>query len=735
MKKHHNHFRVFSLLLALCCIFGILGGAASASAATVAEATIDMTKTGSLTLYKYDFTNAAKDGVWSEDSFVSTGVYEKYVNDTLGSAIRQGDTDKTSNLGNGETSNGYAIKGVEFSYLKVADIVTYSEYPDGTTASGTTMVLYGFNKTEAADLLSAIGLANGAGRYTAADNNATGLDATNNWYYTSDTINAAMKSALAANSSTVKNALEAYMANQGGSKMPLTDADGRTSVSGLQLGLYLLVETKVPEMVTSTTNPFFISLPMTTVSGDANSASPEGGHFWNYDVTVYPKNETGIPSLEKTVREAQADTGDNTGSNLITDGYSHIATGSAGDTMEFQIISTLPTITSDATKLSVYNFYDVMEKGLSYNKDSVKVEIYEDAACTKLVKTWAIGDKKFDVTFTDATDAADNTMTIDFNAAGLAEVNGSTANANGALHKGYSNYTVRVTYTAVINSNDRVVFGDEDNENKVVLTWKRSSSSYYDTLIDDSHVYTYGLNLQKLFSDKAPSEAGSLYDHVKFVVQNQTDGYFIVAELNEAEGVYYVTGHTTKEEEATIFTPKTWIDDAGVAQYGRIVIWGLEDDQYIITETETANGYTLLRDNIDVVISTAESTVCDIYEEDTLGAIQNDPRYAFAGKLDATDAKEANVPQKQLEHKILTASATVNGDAVKMLSDVNTSDVSSANAAVQFSVTNTHGFDIPATGDVSAILMGLFGVAISGMAIFFLFFLLLPKRKEEKEER
>ena len=65
--------------------------------------------------------------------------------------------------------------------------------------------------------------------------------------------------------------------------MPLTDTYGKTKAENLDLGLYLVVETKVPEMVTSTCNPFFISLPMT--SGDGNG--------WIYDVTVYPKNLTG----------------------------------------------------------------------------------------------------------------------------------------------------------------------------------------------------------------------------------------------------------------------------------------------------------------------------------------------------------------------------------------------------------------------------------------------------------
>ena len=74
--------------------------------------------------------------------------------------------------------------------------------------------------------------------------------------------------------------------------------------------------------------------------------------------------------MEKTVREAKADTGKNECSTSITDGYAHTATGSAGDTMEYQIVSTLPTITSQATALSTYNFYDTLCEGLTYSKDA-----------------------------------------------------------------------------------------------------------------------------------------------------------------------------------------------------------------------------------------------------------------------------------------------------------------------------------------------------------------------------
>ena len=101
--------KILSLLLALTML---LCFPVAVSAAELEDAPIDESRTGWLTIYKYDLTNAEKDGVW-DSSYVSTGVFNQTgVNDVLGGG--------SSTLGNGET--GYAIKGVEFSYLKVADI-------------------------------------------------------------------------------------------------------------------------------------------------------------------------------------------------------------------------------------------------------------------------------------------------------------------------------------------------------------------------------------------------------------------------------------------------------------------------------------------------------------------------------------------------------------------------------------------------------------------------------------
>ena len=675
-----------SLVLLLSC-------APAVFAAEMDSATIDQNASCSLTIWKFDYTNARKDGVWDKDDFVSTGWQESYVEDTLVNTNRKGDAENQNGttLGNGTTSKGYAIAGVEFTYQKVADIVTFED-------QGTAQILYGFHKTEAANLLKAIGLENGANRCTDADS----LDS-NRFYYTSDVLNKALAQSLEANSTTVKNALESYI-RVGGTAMTPTNENGKTIARDLPVGLYLLVETKVPEMVTSTTNPFFVSLPMTTVTGNENSESQDGGTAWNYNVVVYPKQETGIPTLEKKVREAKTDTGKNEGSASITDGYAHTATGSAGDAMEYQIVSTLPTITSQATALTTYNFYDTLCAGLSYDKASgVTVEFFTDAGCTDKAASWTADSGKFTVTYSDD----DRHMTVDITKTGLDEINGTAANKNGSLYAGFSNYTVRVTYRATIHSDNTFSYGEKGNDNSVVLTWKRTSGDYYDTLIDDCHVFSFGMDLTKLFSDVDAETAAQtkLYDSVKFKIRNQTDGYWIVARRNEQEGIYYVTGHTDQEADATVFTPVT----VGTS-HGHILVKGMEEDTYTITETKTANGYTLLKNAITVSITVTEDTnhSCDVYAKDVLGVLQNDPHYSFDG---GENLKLANIPQRGLSHNYPTSSATVDKRDVTMLEDNG-----SANAEVPLTVKNTKGFDLPQTGDHGTWMYSLIGILVMAAA-------------------
>ena len=250
-----------------------------ASAANVDDATIDLSRSGSVDIYKYDLTSAEKDGIW-DSSYVSTGVRDEEGVETI-----LGSSERVSSLNANGEAYGYAIKGVEFSYIKVAEIHTFTETSDN---SSRIEVLYGISPNEENNrFLAALGLSS-EDRYTAADDE-TGL-----LYFQGDTLIDSLRSALDANATSVKNVLESYVKANGGTAMAETDAYGHTSASELPLGLYLFVETRVPEMVTETTSPFLVSVPMTSVNG---TNTQDGGERWIYDITLYPKNLTGIPSL------------------------------------------------------------------------------------------------------------------------------------------------------------------------------------------------------------------------------------------------------------------------------------------------------------------------------------------------------------------------------------------------------------------------------------------------------
>lgn len=611
MKKIH---RVLAMLMAAIMALGLITTA-------FAEPTIDTSEKASLSIYKYDITKASKDGAWDAESYVSTGLHDDAVIDKL---------------------SKYAIQGVEFTYLRIADITMNNELVDGQRQVG---VLYGFDSSERSNaVLSAIGL-------TAADAHKTdnGIN-----YFTSDVLNNKLSTALTANATTVKNALETAVKN-GGVAMTETDATGHTAASDMEQGLYLVVETRVPENVTSTCNPFFVSLPMTTVDGAA----------WNYDVTVYPKNQTGNPDLEKTVREAKNSTGKNTGSLTdITDGYAHTATASVGDTVDYQIISTLPTITSRASSLTEYTYVDTMSKGIRYNKNDVVIEFFKDAGCTDKIATWDETSGKFTVAYDDTA----NTMTIRMTDTGLAEINEAATVYTDSVKRGYSDCTMRLTYAATLTADAKM--GDTDNPNEIVLTWKRTNTTYFDTLKDCCHVYTYGIDVLKQFSDN-----GGNLRNVKFKLHNDSDDCYIIAE--QKDGVYYAKGFAAKKADATIFVPNA---------QGHIVVKGLEDDAYSLTEIATDKGYVLLKDAVKIVIKTSENGQCE-----------------------------------KCGVKLLTASATVNGKDASM---------TDGNAIVPLTVVNNLGFDLPKTGGYGTWMFTIGGVALMGAAAF----IVIRSRKHKNEQ-
>lgn len=608
---------------------------------------IDTSKTGSLTIYKYDMT-AAKQGGVNLDNFTATGKQ-----DTAAEAALE----------------KYAIKGVEFSYLRVGDVEQQSE-------NGKIQMIY--------ELPTALQQILGLSSSDAAKTEGSKT------YFTSQIINDKLAQALEDNTAT-KDKLEACM-GQSGTAMDETNANGVTSKDKLPLGLYLIVETKVPENVTYTTNPWFVQLPSTDSNGDD----------WFYDVICYPKNETGNPTLDKRVRNnPDQDNVTTANADKLADftsarneyKYQSTVTASKAETLDYQFISKLPHITSFTTYLSTYTFNDTMAKGMTYGKDAV-IAIYEnrDAADSTNVnnvdKSGALAvwrssdtDPKFTATYGKSGD--DSTMKIEMTKAGLSELN-----------KKYSDKYIVVYYTAKVNADDSVVLGDKGNPNDVSLTWKRTSTNYYDILKDESIVYSYGYDLTKKFSDGKGDPA-----KVKFVVQNKSDNYYLVA--TGSNGVYQVTGKSATEADATQFSPSST---------GKLVINGIEADEYGFTETHSDAGYSLLKKEVIVKITETKANI--IPTEANITGIQS--------KSDTDSTANDGVPNGAALKNDVTVQTTAASAAVDNTKATMTKQDESNNAYVNMEITNQKQFMLPMTGGAGSYLLIIAGVVAAGCGMMIL---------------
>ena len=589
------------------------------------EDIIDMTQKGSLTVYKYDLTAAEEDGIdTSEEKFANNGKEDEKAK---------------------EEFKNYVISGVEFTYLHLGNIHTEHKQNE-------IQILYDIPEK----LEKILGMDNKRG----------------NHQYTSTELNYSLKELLAQETEG-RNQLEQYVNHADEKKnMPLTDKNGKTSVTELPLGLYLIVETKVPANVHTTVEPFFVSLPMTDHEGEA----------WFYDVEVYPKNQTNIPDLDKLIKQH-----DDNGKLP----YEDIATGSQGDIMDYIFVSHLPKITSEATYLTQYTFTDQMDIGLTYNED-VSLYFYktEEEARNhdkeKAIQVWEAKEKLFKTEYQGET-SGKSKMIITITKEGLEEINTKL-----------SNKWMVIAYSCTINTDDSPVLGDSGNINEVTLEWKRTNMEEIDTLEDRAKVYIFGLNIQKMFSD----QKGKFQD-VKFLLQNKTDGYYLKAKGEN--GVYYITDQEkgTSEKEGTVFNP---------GEKGNLTINGLEADTYILTEIATANGYSLLKEPMVIDI---RSTVDDIIPS----------RTTLYDILDIT-----NNPNKEvIETPGERASASIDGTNTTMSEFHSETGIVSANGRVDIEVINNKTFKLPQTGGYGTWIFTLAGcgAALGGVV-------LVTRRSNKKDD-
>lgn len=624
------------------------------------DVTIDTNRVGSLTIHKYDITAATAKG-FDMNKYKSNGKQNAQAEDEL---------------------KNYKIEGVEFTYMRVGDISTES-------VGGKIEVMYGIP----VELEKILGLTDTRGDHK----------------HSSKEVFDAMKNILLNNTQS-KNKLEDYvMTGYGHTAMPMTDENGVSTATNLPIGLYLIIETKVPANVNTTVDPFFVSLPMT---------DEEGAH-WFYDVHVYPKNQTNIPDIDKRVRQHD-DVGYGKPEFLDT------ATSSEGEVVDYIVTSHMPKITSKATFLTKYTFVDTIAKGLTYNRD-LSIYFYDNEADAKANNTgaavshWDVDSEYFRSSYNAASEKASQ-CTVQMTELGLKQINGYSSDTQ--VETNYSGLWMVLSYSATVNADASPILGDFGNNNDVNLTWRRTNMDKDDRLEDKCRVFSYGLNILKT-AETADGMDPFVPTDVRFSLKNATDGHYIVARQSKAgSGIYYVVDASKKtvgadglDEEgardaATAFTP---------ADDGTLIINGLEANDYILTETHTSKGYNLLKDPIKISIHQTQdefvpskTTLYDIVE------IENNPN------------------KKCIETNGDRAHAEVDGSVTEMEADKFTADnkpvsgnaTVSTNARVKLNIVNTPStiVQLPATGGAGTIAFTVAGCTVAFAGV------MVATRKNKKDD-
>ena len=263
-------------------------------------------------------------------------------------------------------------------------------------------------------------------------------------------------------------------------------------------------------------------------------------------VTVDQKSS--LPTVSKFIKN------DATGSD-----WAKVADSQIGQNVDYKLTGTVATALASYDTY-YYSFKDVLDSGLSANKDSVKVMVQNpatgDAAQTE---TQVRADD-----YTVALDSAKNTLTVTIN--DLKSVKDTKDNAISIT----PNSVVNVYYTAQLNS--KAMVASKSNDNTVTLTYSNNpgTNDHGDTTPATVRDYTYQLMLMKVdSSDNSKGLQGA-----KFTIQ--------ATGADEGAGTKYVQSDGSLGDAAHEFTS---------GADGSIAVSGLDAGEYTVVETQAPDGY------------------------------------------------------------------------------------------------------------------------------------------------
>lgn len=177
---------------------------------------------------------------------------------------------------------------------------------------------------------------------------------------------------------------------------------------------------------------------------------------------------------------------------------------------------------------------------------------------------------------------------------------------------------VTVTYYAQINEN--AVIADEANVNKAKVEYGTNSHTEYDT----TETYVWKMNIVKYTMKKAADSdqaTEKMLAGATFQLSRDAAGTEVI-KLVKVDDTTYRLALPTETDTA--------VDTITTGETGELVINGLADGTYYLTETKAPRGYNLLREPVKVTIGhkdasgklTETSFVADQTETDTSGVVK-----------------------------------------------------------------------------------------------------------------
>lgn len=325
-------------------------------------------------------------------------------------------------------------------------------------------------------------------------------------------------------------------------------------------------------------------------------------------------------------------------------------TAETGDVLDYKLTAQVPTLT-DYDNLTKFTMSDTLEK---QEFDSASVQI----AIDNTVATRGTGTDE--ITF-----YIGQTLLATLTPVGYANGESSfTLTFEPSALEAYEGETVAVTYSARLTTDAVKV-----NVNDAELVWSNNGSD--SSLTDSTEVYTYGIELTKTFSDATVSadEIGKvtfqLYrvngqDEELLYFTGSAGSYILVSDSNG-------TGNVTADLKLDTTSRK-------------LTVVGLDDDEtYILKETNTADGYNLIDEDVTIDLEAQLDPNAMLLDE---------------GK---TSVKLGNTP--------------LNVDFVH-----NESSKDMAIASVAFELYNQKGFTLPKTGGTGTWALTMGGILLIAAA-------------------